>query len=49
LPTDDAIDIGKPLQGVECHVTDPSCAHAQPVGVAGELLIGGIVSARFTL
>jgi amino acid adenylation domain-containing protein len=41
----DLIPIGKPIANIQLHIVDPHC-NLVPVGVVGELLIGGIGLAR---
>jgi amino acid adenylation domain-containing protein len=41
----DLIPIGKPIANIQLHIVDPHC-NPVPVGVVGELLIGGIGVAR---
>lgn len=40
-----AVPMGRPISGVDLRVVDPD-GHPCPVGVAGELLIGGVAAAR---
>jgi amino acid adenylation domain-containing protein len=39
------IPIGRPLQNVKVYIVD-RCGHMEPVGIPGELLIGGVGAAR---
>ncbi|EJL94065.1 amino acid adenylation enzyme/thioester reductase family protein [Herbaspirillum sp. CF444] len=41
----DLIPIGKPIANIQLHIVDPHC-NPVPIGVVGELLIGGIGLAR---
>ena len=44
-PVEGPVPIGRPIQGTECHVLGPD-GREQPLGVAGELAIGGDGVAR---
>jgi amino acid adenylation domain-containing protein len=45
LAAGDTVTVGRPLPGVRVYITDP-CGRLQPVGVPGEIAIGGVGVAR---
>jgi amino acid adenylation domain-containing protein len=45
LAEGDIITVGSPLPNVRVYITDP-CGRLQPVGVPGEIIIGGVTVAR---